>query len=308
MTYLYEALDKPTRLYIKKCSHCGLKYFGKTVSEDIENYKGSGIRWQRHLKKHHAKSIHLWSSDWYYNTSIVRFATKFSNINKIVESKEWANLIPENGINGGGDCSQMRTERARDKATKTTIQNYGVDHPFKSKAIRNKAKKTKIAKYNKLPGQILTNNQSIEKRNDTNKKLYGSACAANRDGNVKSKETQKILNDRVIVKEIKCLLPITKASLSRAWWYKPDSELIAAKQDIVSQYQQSPISTKRDILLSRKEVRLIIMINQITPLSLGQNWFQRPDAMINDLYSNIIASRPKELDIALRSYHLLFPE
>jgi hypothetical protein len=23
MTYLYEALDKPTRLYIKQCPHCG---------------------------------------------------------------------------------------------------------------------------------------------------------------------------------------------------------------------------------------------------------------------------------------------
>jgi hypothetical protein len=101
MTYLYEELKAPTRLYIKQCSHCQLKYFGKTTSETIESYEGSGVYWQRHLKKHDAKSIHLWNSDWYYDTSIVRFATKFSNINKVVESKEWANLAIENGIQGG---------------------------------------------------------------------------------------------------------------------------------------------------------------------------------------------------------------
>lgn len=101
MNYLYEALNKPTRLYIKQCSHCGLKYFGKTIVEDIENYQGSGIRWTRHLRKHNAESVHLWNSDWYYDTSITRFANKFSVMNKIVESQDWANLANENGIQGG---------------------------------------------------------------------------------------------------------------------------------------------------------------------------------------------------------------
>lgn len=61
MTYLYKELSAPTRLYIKQCSHCDLKYFGKTILEDIQTYKGSGIRWQRHLKKHNAESVHLWN-------------------------------------------------------------------------------------------------------------------------------------------------------------------------------------------------------------------------------------------------------
>ena len=98
MTYLYEALEKPTRLYIKQCSHCGLKYFGKSVRNDITKYHGSGKRWQQHLKKHKSSPIHLWNSDWYYDTSITKFALKFSRINKIVESDSWANLIEETGI------------------------------------------------------------------------------------------------------------------------------------------------------------------------------------------------------------------
>lgn len=106
MNYLYEALDKPTRLYIKQCPHCGIKYFGKTIVEDIEKYHGSGIYWSRHLEKHGVEPTHLWNSDWYYNTSITRFALKFSKINKISQSQNWANLIDENGINGG-DSSHL---------------------------------------------------------------------------------------------------------------------------------------------------------------------------------------------------------
>lgn len=103
MKYLYEALEKPTRLYIKQCPHCQLKYFGKSTAENIETYPGSGARWKNHLKKYGVKPIHLWSSNWYYNTSIIRFAIKFSRINKIVSSPIWANLKEENGLEGGFD-------------------------------------------------------------------------------------------------------------------------------------------------------------------------------------------------------------
>lgn len=103
MNYLYEALKRPTRLYIKKCSHCGLKYFGKTVNQDIEKYPGSGTRWNNHLNKHNTTSIHLWNSDWYYDTAISRFALKFSRLNKIVKSSVWANLREEDGLEGGWD-------------------------------------------------------------------------------------------------------------------------------------------------------------------------------------------------------------
>lgn len=99
--YLFESLSRPTRLYIKQCPVTLLKYFGKSILEDIVNYPGSGTYWTRHLKKHNSEPLHLWNSDWYYDTSVVRFALKFSHINKIVESKDWANLVPENGLDGG---------------------------------------------------------------------------------------------------------------------------------------------------------------------------------------------------------------
>jgi hypothetical protein len=101
MNYLLEPLENPTRLYIKQCPHCGLKYFGKSIREDIEKYYGSGKRWSRHLKKHNVEPVHIWNSDWYTDTSIIRFALKFSKINNIVKSSYWANLMEENGIDGG---------------------------------------------------------------------------------------------------------------------------------------------------------------------------------------------------------------
>lgn len=131
MNYLYEALPKPTRLYIKRCPHCGLKYFGKTVVEDIEKYTGSGIRWTRHLKKHGVTSIHLWNSDWYHDQSISRFALKFSRINKIVESQNWANLAEENGLNGGNLLLYKTDDEIKqivNKRKKTNINKYGVSH------------------------------------------------------------------------------------------------------------------------------------------------------------------------------------
>jgi hypothetical protein len=101
MKYLYEALDKPARLYIKQCPHCGLKYFGKSERKNIQEYRGSGTRWTRHLAKNNVEPVHLWNSDWYYDKSISRFALKFSRMNRIVESSKWANLKDEDGLRGG---------------------------------------------------------------------------------------------------------------------------------------------------------------------------------------------------------------
>lgn len=116
MNYLYGPLE-PTRLYIKQCPHCGLKYFGKSSGKNIEKYPGSGTYWLNHLKTHNVEPTHLWNSDWYTDTSIKRFALKFSSINNIVESKNWANQIPEDGMNGfsSEESKMIQTRRIENK-------------------------------------------------------------------------------------------------------------------------------------------------------------------------------------------------
>ena len=86
-------------LYVKKCNHCGLQYFGKT-ERDPYRYKGSGKYWIRHINHY---NIIPETSQVYTFTDIMeaeRFALEFSNKNDIVESKNWANLMPENAKTG----------------------------------------------------------------------------------------------------------------------------------------------------------------------------------------------------------------
>jgi hypothetical protein len=104
----------PTRLYYKQCSHCELKYYGKSTLQNVEDYRGSGIRWKNHLKKHNATSIHIWNSDWFYDDSIIEVAMKFSIDNNIIESNEWANLEIENGMSGA-----IHTKKTIEKISKT---------------------------------------------------------------------------------------------------------------------------------------------------------------------------------------------
>lgn len=133
MSYLYEALEKPTRLYIKQCPHCGLKYFGKSIKHNLEKYPGSGVYWKNHLKKYNVKPIHLWNSDWYCDTSISRFALKFSKINKIKESAVWANMIDENGIDGlnfiGGYIQSVTAQkRLKNKTHNFLTTEHSTEH------------------------------------------------------------------------------------------------------------------------------------------------------------------------------------
>jgi hypothetical protein len=89
-------------LYVKTHNKTGLKYLGKTTLSDPHKYPGSGLYWKRHLK--------TYGRD--YSTEILKecqdtataeyWGSYYSNLWNIVESKEWANLIPENGRGGGG--------------------------------------------------------------------------------------------------------------------------------------------------------------------------------------------------------------
>jgi hypothetical protein len=94
---------KIVTLYIKTHNKTGLKYFGKTSCKNPYLYKGSGKYWIRHIKTHgydvttEVVGIFedlLWCS---------LFALEFSHIHDIVKSKEWANLKPEDGLDGGFD-------------------------------------------------------------------------------------------------------------------------------------------------------------------------------------------------------------
>jgi len=126
-TSIYTAID-PTYLYIKQHSITGLKYFGKTI-KDPYTYNGSGKYWCNHIKVHGKEHIvTLWVSEPYTDTSIAEFALKFSAENDIVNSKKWANLMPENGLDGGS------VKHTNETKAKMSVSQKGRTHTEEAKA------------------------------------------------------------------------------------------------------------------------------------------------------------------------------
>jgi hypothetical protein len=114
---------KPTFLYIKRHTKTGLLYFGKTISNDVMNYTGSGTYWLRHIKKHGEEHIEtLWYCLFLDRETIRNFAINFSMNNSIHKSKQWANIILENGTDGGYS-GVPASQSTRDKMSKAKLGN-----------------------------------------------------------------------------------------------------------------------------------------------------------------------------------------
>lgn len=92
---------KPTWLYVKRCNHCGLLYFGKTTAKRPEKYPGSGVYWRQHLEKHDAQSVHVTARLFKNRDKCIRHALRFSKRYNIAASDAWANLCDEDGTTGG---------------------------------------------------------------------------------------------------------------------------------------------------------------------------------------------------------------
>lgn len=98
-------------LYKKTHRKTGLKYLGKTIRDPFK-YKGSGQRWQHHIKKHGYDvdtEILLETVD---ETELIKWGLYYSNLWNVVSSQEWANLKPESG-NGGGMPEASRKQFAK---------------------------------------------------------------------------------------------------------------------------------------------------------------------------------------------------
>lgn len=96
----------PTWLYIKRHRKTGLLYFGKTIRDPIK-YTGSGVYWKKHIKIHGRNVETVWCERFTDSISLIEFAKSFSELFNIVNDinaegkKCWANVVPENGQDGG---------------------------------------------------------------------------------------------------------------------------------------------------------------------------------------------------------------
>lgn len=112
---------KPTWLMIKRHTVTGLLYFCKTTKPTLKEalkYKGSGLRWVKHIKKHGRDLVTTeWISLFDSMEECLEYATRFSIENNIVLSESWANLVIETGLDHG--CSRPMPLSVRKKISES---------------------------------------------------------------------------------------------------------------------------------------------------------------------------------------------
>ncbi len=174
----------PTVLYVKQHSVTGLKYFGKTT-RDPYKYKGSGIHWLRHCKKYPGEIKTIWVSEPYTDADIVsEFALAFSKTNNIIESKDWANLIAENGL-GGGTPGTLSTESRK----KLSDANIGKTYSTETIQKMSDAAKGKIHSAETRKKMSDAQRGRVHSLENINKRIESNR------GYIHSAETRKKMSD-----------------------------------------------------------------------------------------------------------------
>lgn len=102
---------KPIYLLVKTHIKTGLKYLCQTTRKDFDKYQGSGKYWKRHLKKHGPEHTTEVIKECNSREEIIKWGNYYSDLWKVVESKEWANLKPEEGNGNTSDWTKSLWRR-----------------------------------------------------------------------------------------------------------------------------------------------------------------------------------------------------
>ena len=109
---------QPTYLYIKEHRITGMRYLGKTTKADPDAYLGSGTYWRRHLRKYGKEHVvTVWKQLFTNREELIRTATQLSEEHDVANSEGWANLNPENGLDGV-PCGITFSEEHKSKISK----------------------------------------------------------------------------------------------------------------------------------------------------------------------------------------------
>lgn len=85
---------------VKTHNITGLKYLCQTKRKDPHKYLGSGVYWKKHLNQHGNKITTEIIKECVGLEVLTQWGTYYSELWDVVNSNEWANLIPESGTGG----------------------------------------------------------------------------------------------------------------------------------------------------------------------------------------------------------------
>lgn len=136
-------------LMIKQCVETGLKYLCKTSKKDPYSYKGSGKYWRSHIKAHNGTIITCVIGQYNTSSELKEAGIYYSTKHNVVESEEWANLVPEQGDGGWINDQTGKTWKIKDTS------NMGSGNRGKPMS-KNRKEKTKGDKNWQCKGYYIT--------------------------------------------------------------------------------------------------------------------------------------------------------
>lgn len=214
-------------LYLKTHNITGLRYLGKTI-KDPEKYKGSGIVWGRHLKKHGndvTTQILLETDD---PAKIKEWGIYYSTLWNIVESNDWANLKAEEG--DGGNMGPVGRKKHSEKMT-------GRVSPIKGRSTQSDESKKKIG----LATKTRMNNMDLDKKEEMYKKIASPKnwtptrienMKAGMKGKKKTKTAAWIKNTPARIARIKEVGTIAGKNHKGKTWKLVDSKRVWMEKEI----------------------------------------------------------------------------
>lgn len=125
-------------LYVKTHNNTNLKYLGYT-KQDPYKYKGSGVRWNNHIKKHgyDVTTEIIFQSE--SKEEVAETGRVYSELWDVVGSDNWANLMVESG--DGGDTSKNIDYKKIDYSVVSERMkklNASENNPFKNPEFQRK--------------------------------------------------------------------------------------------------------------------------------------------------------------------------